>query len=62
MHLTNAFVFSQPIVALSSGEAEMYGLVTTCGHVILTRNILRSLGADVKIRLRVDSAAAKGMA
>ena len=53
---------TQDTIALSSGEAEYYGLVRVAGHCIGISNMLVDLGFDCRIALLTDASAAKGIA
>jgi len=52
---------TQDVVALSSGEAECYALVTTGSHSLGLRAMLADLGVDVRIKLKTDANAVKGI-
>ena len=41
---------TQEVVALSSGEAELYGIVKGATYAIGIQSLLRDLGVEVKIR------------
>ena len=53
---------TQQIVALSSGEAEYYGIVRGSSIGIGIRSVLADLGSAVRIGVRTDASAAKGIA
>ncbi len=53
---------TQTVIALSSGEAEYYGMVKGASMALGVRSVLGDLGCDMQIRLRTDAAAAKGIA
>ena len=53
---------TQKIIALSSGEAEYYGIVKGSAEAIGSRSILEDMGIRVAIRVKEDSTAAKGVA
>ena len=55
---------TQNVVALSSGEAEYYGLVKAASHGIGMRNLLQDLGYTriEKIQILTDASAAMGIA
>ena len=55
---------TQNVVALSSGEAEYYGLVKAASHGIGMRNLLHDLGCTriEKIQVLTDASAAMGIA
>ena len=49
-------------MALSSGEAEYYGLVRAGAQAIGIQSILRDLGIERRIRLKTDASVAKSVA
>ena len=53
---------SQGVVALSSGEAEYYGIVKGAGIAIGLQNMLKDFDVDMGIEIRTDASAAKGIA
>ena len=65
-HVIKSWSNTQAIIALSSGGAEFYGIVKGASIGIGLRNILNDLGiqdkVQLKIRLKTDSSAAKGIA
>ena len=61
-HMLKFWSSTQKVIALSSGEAEYYGIVRGAAEGIGTRSILSDLGVDVGIRIKEDSTAAKGIA
>jgi len=50
------------VIALSSGEAEYYGMVKGASMALGVRSMLADLGVNLQIRLRTDASAAKGIA
>ena len=52
----------QASVARSSGEAEYYRMVKGAAEVFGIQSLARDLGWDLKVRLWVDSSAARSMA
>ena len=50
------------MVALSSGEAEYYGLVKGGAQSIGFKNMMNEMGVKIGIRLKTDASAAKGIA
>ena len=50
------------VVALSSGEAEYYGIVKGASVAIGIRTMYRELGIEKRIRISADASAAKGIA
>ena len=61
-HLVKSWCSTQPIVSLSSGEAEYYGIVKGASVGLGLRSILKDLGVEVAIRVNTDASAATGMA
>jgi hypothetical protein len=61
-HTVKTWSTTQAVIALSSGEAEYYGLVKGGGVAIGAKNMLRDLGVSVNIELKTDASAAKGIA
>ena len=61
-HCIKAWSSAQPVIALSSGEAEYYGMVKGTGNALGTTGVLRDLGIRLEITLYTDSSAAKGIA
>jgi len=53
---------AQASIAQSSGEAEYYALVRAASEALGMQSIMRDLGWDCRIRLLVDSSAAKSIA
>ena len=53
---------TQAVIALSSGEAEYYGIVKGSSVGLGARSVLKDLGCSVRICVMTDSSAAKGMA
>ena len=61
-HLIKAWSKMQSVVALSSGEAEYYGMVKGASMALGIQSMLKDLGVELKVRLRTDASAAKGIA
>ena len=61
-HLIKAWSSTQASVALSSGEAEYYGLVRGVGVGLGIKSLYRDIGLELKIRAWTDSSAAMGVA
>ena len=51
----------QAVIALSSGEAEYYSLVTACSEALGVQSILADWGIKVKIHILMDATAGKSM-
>ena len=52
---------TQTVVALSSGEAEYYAAVKGCAEGLAVQSYCRDLGLEVRVRIRTDSSACKGI-
>ena len=61
-HLIKSWSSTQDIVALSSGEAEYYGIVKGAAQGFGIRSMLNDIGISVKVSLNTDASAAKGIA
>jgi len=61
-HVIKSWSLTQSVIALSSGEAEYYGLVKGASLAMGTRSLIADLGINMGIRVRADSTAAKGIA
>ena len=62
-HMIKSWSITQAVIALSSGEAEYYGMVRggSVGHGI--KATMEDLGTDkMKLRIMTDASAAKGQA
>jgi hypothetical protein len=60
-HLIKHWSNNQSVIALSSGEAELYGIVTGATHCIGLQSIAADLAVEVEKSLHTDSSAAKGV-
>jgi hypothetical protein len=60
-HLLEVSVAKQTVVALSSGEAEFYGIVRATAHGIQTKQLLEAVNVKVQLAVLSDSSAARGM-
>ena len=61
-HKVKAWSVTQAIIALSSGEAEFYGIVKGSSVGLGIQSVLRNLGCNVKLPVCTDASAAKGIA
>merc|ERR1711911_187427 len=61
-HLIKGWSSTQAVIALSSGEAEYYGIVKGSSVGLGARSLLGDLGCSVRVAVFTDSSAAKGMA
>ena len=61
-HVLKTWSNTQTTVALSSGEAEYYGMVKGGSMALGVRSMLADMGIKVEIRIRTDASAAKGIA
>ena len=55
------FTKGQSCQTLPSGESEYYAAVTTTAEALHVQRLLEFLGMPVKLRLRIDSTAARGI-
>ena len=62
LHCLKSWSSNQQVIALSSGEAEFYGMVKGSGNALGIAGTLSDLGVEVGISLYTDSSAAKGIA
>ena len=53
---------TQGVIALSSGEAEYYGMVKGASQALGMKSMMTDFDIEVKIEVKTDSSAAKGMA
>ena len=60
-HLLKHWSTTQKGVTLSSGEAELAGVVKGTAEALGLQSVARDLGVDVKVRVRADSSAALGI-
>ena len=61
-HTLKTWSLTQAVIALSSGEAEYYGLVKDASFGIGIRNMLADFGVTTQVELLTDASAAKGIA
>ena len=61
-HLIKTWSSTQNVIALSSGEAEYYGLVKGGAQSIGFKNMMGEMGVRIGIRLKTEASAAKGIA
>jgi len=61
-HILKGWSNTQAVVALSSGEAEYYGMVKGASQGIGLRSVMEDLGVNLQVRVRTDASAAKGIA
>ena len=60
-HLVDSWVVSDQVRALSSGEAELYGIVDGSARGIFTKHMYEEMGRTININVETDSTAAIGM-
>lgn len=60
-HLIKHWSSTQKVVTLSSGEAELAGVVKGAGEALGIQSVARDLGLEVAVRLHADSSAAIGI-
>ena len=61
-HLIKSWSSTQPVIALSSGEAELYALVKAASHAKGLCSLIADFGFETKISVHTDSTAAIGIA
>ena len=61
-HCLKTWSSNQAVIALSSGEAEFYGIVKGATQAMGVAGILKDLGVNLLVSLSTDSSAAKGIA
>ena len=61
-HCVRSWSNVQKVIALSSGEAELYALIKGASVAIGARSLMREMGIECGVELRTDSSAAKGAA
>jgi hypothetical protein len=61
-HMIKSWCGTQAIVALSSGEAEYYGIVKGASIGLGLKSMFGDFGIRVAIRVNTDASAAKGIA
>ena len=61
-HLIKTWCSTQAIVALSSGEAEYYGIVNGSSIAMELKSMANDLGLQITIRVNTDASAALGIA
>ena len=60
LHCVKVYSKTQAIIAKSSAESELYGVVRGSCESLGLQNSMRDLGSDAGIRLYIDANAAKG--
>ena len=60
-HCLKSWAKTQAIVAKSSAEAELYGVVRGATEALGMTSLLQDMGIQVKMQMRLDEAAAKGI-
>ena len=61
-HCLKLWSNNQSVIALSSGEAEFYGIVKGASNALGVTGILKDLGVNLSVAVSTDSSAAKGIA
>ena len=60
-HLLKSWSMTQPIITLSSGEAELHGVVKAAAGGLGFLSLLADFGVTLRLRLWTDSTASKGI-
>ena len=61
-HCTKSWASTQAVIALSSGEAECYGLVKAASVGLGIRAMQNDMGINTNLRIYTDAEAARGIA
>ena len=61
-HLIKSWSTTQAVIALSSGEAEFYGIVKGSSTGMGLRSVLKDLGLECRLGVHTDASAAKAIA
>ena len=61
-HCIKTWSSTQAIIALSSGEAEYYGVVKASSTGLGCKSLMADLGQNIQISVHTDAEAAKGIA
>ena len=61
-HCIKTWSVNQQVIAMSSGEAEYYGMVKGASNALGIVGMLKDIGLNLAIDLHTDSSAAKGIA
>ena len=61
-HCIKTWSSNQRVIALSSGEAEFYGIVKGATNALGVSGVLKDLGVNLSVAVSTDSSAAKGIA
>ena len=61
-HCLKTWSSTQSVIALSSGEAEFYGIVRGAAQGLGSRSMFGDLGVAVSLRVMTDASAATGIA
>ena len=61
-HLIKTWSITQAVIALSSWEAEYYGIVKGASIAMGMRSIMKDFGVNFSITIQTDASAAKGIA
>ena len=61
-HVVKSWSTTQAVIALSSREAEYYGLVKVASHSLGIQAVVGDMGITLGINISTDSSAAKGIA
>ena len=60
-HMVKSWSITQAVIALSSGEAEYYGIVKGGSAGLGLRSVLKDSGVEFRLSVSADSSAAKGI-
>ena len=61
-HCLKTYASTQPLIALSVGEAEFYGIVRAGSTGLGIQSLFKDMGVDVKVQINTDSSTGKSIA
>ena len=61
-HYIKSYSTTQKIIALSSAEAELYGMIKGSAHSLGLKSLVADFGISTKIEIHTDASAAMGIA
>ena len=61
-HCIKTYASTQPLIALSVGEAEFYAIVKAGSTGLGIQSVLKDMGVDVQVQINTDSSTGKSIA
>ena len=61
-HCLKTYASTQPLIALSVGEAEFYGIVRAGSTGLGIQSLFKDMGVDVKVQINTDPSTGKSIA